>query len=192
MTPPQWNSCTKTVPRSVPWHIRLLKLITSWLVLWTMTAWLSLSLMTLFALLLKSIQKAQLPVLRESGGNTTERMLFGIATHANISIPWKLLMILSGVLRQLDLMAQLKLLAGHMITAMTYSLKLIQNISVRSGNFPIPKKENKLIFTTNIWDLFTTKPGSFWKQLIDMFSWLIAHICPGGLTLAVLSGSDLT
>jgi len=160
MTRPQWSSITKTVPRNVPWHMRLLKLITLWLVLWTTTAWASLSLMTLFVLLLKLIQKAPLPVLRESGGNTTERMLFGIATHVNISTPWKLSMILSGVPRQLDLMAQLKLLAGHMITAMIYSLKPVQNISVRSGNFPIPKKENKLTYTTNIWDLFTTKPGS--------------------------------
>merc|ERR1711998_609045 len=75
-------------------------------------------------------------------------------------------------------------------TATIFSLKPAPNTSVKFGNFLIPKKENKLIFSTSIWAHSTMKLGTLSKLLIDTFSLLTAPTCQDGQTLEALSGLD--
>jgi hypothetical protein len=119
-----------------------------------MSVWLLQSSMIHNAHLQRLTQKARLQVLRVNGGNTTAKMLFGIATHANIFIQWKLWMIQNGVPKQLDQMDQWKPLAGLMSTVTIFLRRQVPSILVKFGNFLTLKKESRLTFTMNIWAHF--------------------------------------
>lgn len=176
----QWNLSTKIAPQSVLWLMILLKLITSWAVLWPMTVSdLQLS-MIQYAHLLKLIQKVQSLVLRVNGGNITVKTLFGTAIHANTFTQWKSLTIPNGVLKQLDQTDQWKPLAGLTSIPTIYSQRQAPNISVKFGNFLILKKVSRLTFIIHIWVHFTMKPGIFLKPQKDTFFWSIAPTCPDG------------
>ena len=100
-------------------------------------------------------------ILKENGGSNTAKTPYGIVILANISIACIWLMIVSGVLRLMDLMGLFKLHAGLILIVITCTWKKELNTSNKHGNYQTLKKENQSTSTTLTWDQPITKLGTF-------------------------------